>query len=124
MKNINHLSPIYNCFFKKDILLGGRTNLKKYLVLRLLEQKIPELIFNTELDFPFNPKLISKVKNRKIRRACYQAFSIYKKSFKPLRLPRLRIFKDEIYWLDDHVDAVSHLFINDDFRRQYLGIWE
>lgn len=75
--------------------MGGRFHLKKYLIIRLLEQQIPELKFNIELDFPFNPKHIPKVAQRRIRKACYQSFAMYKKSLKPKRLPRFRIFKDE-----------------------------
>ncbi|MFW2037766.1 hypothetical protein ACG92Y_04450 [Acinetobacter ursingii] len=43
----------------------------------------------------FNPKKIPKVPNRKQRKACYQAFALYKKSLKPKPKPKLKISKDE-----------------------------
>lgn len=50
-------------------------------------------------DFPFNPKHCPKVAQRRIRKACYQSFALYKKSYKPKRIPRIRIIKDEGYVL-------------------------
>ena len=112
MKDINYLNPIYRHFSKNRLIMGGRFHLKKYLIIRLLEQQLPELKFNIELDFPFNPKHIPKVPQRRVRKACYQSFALYKKSFKPKCSPRFRFIKDELPWekYDDHIDAVSHLF--------------
>lgn len=103
--------------------MGGRFHLKKYLIIRLLEQQLPELKFNIELDFPFNPKHIPKVPQRRVRKACYQSFALYKKSFKPKCSPRFRFIKDEWAWgkHDDHIDAISHLFCDDNFHKQYLA---
>ena len=97
--------------------MGGRFQLKKYLIIRLLEQQLPEFKFNIELDFPFNPKHIPKVPQRRVRKACYQSFALYKKSFKPKCSPRFRFIKDEWAWgkHDDHIDAISHLFCDDNF---------
>ena len=95
MKDINYLNPIYRHFSNNSLIMGGRFHLKKYWIIRLLEQQIPELKFNIELDFPFNPKHIPKVAQRRIRRVCYQSFALYKKSFKSKRLPRFRFIKDE-----------------------------
>lgn len=44
----------------------------------------------------FNPKKIPKVPNRKQRKACYQAFALYKKSFKPTPQPKLKLWRDEL----------------------------
>lgn len=99
MKDINYLNPIYRHFSNNRLIMGGRFHLKKYLIIRLLEQQIPELKFNIELDFPFNPKHIPKVPQHRVRKACYQSFSLYKKSFKPKRLPRFRFIKDELQWV-------------------------
>lgn len=117
MKNIDHLNPFYRHFNSNHLIVGGRGNLKKYLVIRLLDQQTPELKFNIELDFPFLPQHIRKVKSRKVCKACYQSFMLYKKSFKPVRIPRIRTIKDENPWFkyDDHID--------DTFRQQYLNAW-
>ena len=103
--------------------MGGRFHLKKYLIIRLLQQQLPELKFNIELDFPFNPKHIPKVPQRRVRKACYYSFALYKKSFKPKCSPRFRFIKDEWAWgkHDDHIDAISHLFCDDNFHKQYLA---
>ncbi|MEC8124717.1 MAG: hypothetical protein VX125_12870 [Pseudomonadota bacterium] len=125
MKDINYLNPIYRHFSKNRLIMGGRFHLKKYLIIRLLEQQLPELKFNIELDFPFNPKHIPKVPQRRVRKACYQSFALYKKSFKPKCSPRFRFIKDELPWekYDDHIDAVSHLFCHEYFCKQYLASW-
>lgn len=41
-------------------------------------------------------KKIKKVQDRKRRKACYQSFALYKKSFKPVPNPKVTIFKDEL----------------------------
>lgn len=124
MKNINHLAPLYN-FYKIPWLCTSRRAGFKFSVFKLCTQHIPELECEFFADFPFNPKFIPKVKNRKSRKACYQSFMLYKKSFKPIRIPRIRIIKDENPWFkhDDHIDAVFHLFTHDAFRQQYLNAW-
>lgn len=129
MKNINHLNPIYRCFFNNHWIIGGRSNLKKYLVIRLLGQQLPELNFDIELDFPFNPKHIPKVKNRKYRKACYQSFMLYKKSSKPFRIARFRIIKDELKWFKSSESKLTHMidaysYSNEQFQKDYLGHWE
>lgn len=106
--------------------MGGRFHLKKYLIIRLLEQQLPELKFNIELDFPFNPKHIPKVAQRRIGRACYQSFALYKKSFKPKRLPRFRIIKDELQWLkkDESLQGFDDCsrWITEEFHYQFLQL--
>ena len=130
MKNLSHLNPIYRCFSNNHWIIGGRSHLKKYLVIRLLEQQLPELKFNIEWDFPFDPKSIFKVKNRKVRKACYQAFMLYKKSFKPFRIARFRIIRDEMKWFKSSEPKLTHMvdassFVNENFHRQLMQCpWE
>lgn len=124
MKNINHLAPLYN-FYKIPWLCTSRRAGFKFSVFKLCTQLIPELECDFFADFPFNPKFIPKVKNRKFRRACYQSFRLYKNSFKPIRYPRLRLIMDEYLRAksDDHIDAISHLFTSTDFYSQYYMAW-
>lgn len=106
--------------------MGGRFHLKKYLIIRLLEQQLPELKFNIELDFPFNPKHIPKVPQRHVRKACYQSFALYKKSYKPNRLPRFRIIKDELQWFkkDEPLQGFDDCsrWITEEFHCQFLQL--
>ena len=95
MKNINHLAPIYRFYFAPWYRVGGRRAGYKLMIFNLCKGLISELKCDYEADFPFNPKHIPKVAQRRIRKACYQSFALYKKSLKPKRLPRFRIFKDE-----------------------------
>lgn len=124
MKNINYLAPLYN-FYKIPWLCTSRRAGFKFSVFKLCTQLIPELKCDFFADFPFNPKFIPKVKNRKYRKACYQSFMLYKKSFKPVRIPRIRIIQDENPWSkhDDPIDAISHLFTSTDFYSQYYMTW-
>lgn len=125
MKNIDHLSPIYECVFKNHWIMGGRSHLRKYFVIQQLEQQLPELKFDIRLDFPFNPNHIPKVKNRKYRRACYQSFGLYKKSFKP---------RPKLVWANllnksssDMADAMSYAFLSlsqIDFKKNYMCTWD
>lgn len=78
--------------------------------------RITELEWDFSKNFCFNPSKISKVKDRKLRKACYQAFALYKKSFKPIPKPKLKIWRDEWprlmkratqVWSDHAVDAFS-----------------
>ncbi|MDR0079180.1 hypothetical protein [Acinetobacter junii] len=126
MKDINYLNPIYRHFSKNRLIMGGRFHLKKYLIIRLLEQQLPELKFNIELDFPFNPKHIPKVPQRHVRKACYQSFALYKKSYKPNRLPRFRIIKDELQWFkkDEPLQGFDDCsrWITEEFHCQFLQL--
>ncbi|MFT0694127.1 hypothetical protein ACDX34_08345 [Acinetobacter bereziniae] len=125
MKNVNHLSPIYNHLNPNQLIFGARSHLKKHFIVRVLDLQLPELKFNIELDFPFSPKRIPKVKNRKVRRACYQSFRIYKNSFKPIRYPRLSMINDRCLRpkSDDLIDAISYAFSNRHFYSQYHVPW-
>lgn len=124
MKNINHLTPLYN-FYKRPWLCTSRRAGFKFLVFKLCTQLIPELECDFFADFPFIPKRIPKVKNRKVRRACYQSFRLYKNSFKPIRYPRLRIIMDEYprSKSDDQIDSISHAFLNKNFYSKFHMLW-
>lgn len=67
MTNINYLSPIYKAIYGNQMIVGGRSNLKKYLIMRLLGKVLPELQFEINQDLTFNPKQIKKVKSCKHR---------------------------------------------------------
>lgn len=95
MKRVQHLTPILNIVFKGKIFFLSRVNGRELIWLKRCEEMLPELYWDYSLDFPFKAKSISKVKDRKHRRACYQSFAQYKKSFKPRPIPKLKIFKDE-----------------------------
>lgn len=125
MKNINHLTPILRFFFPGLHFIGGRGSGKYLIFFNLCKDFVPELKFDINQDFPFNPKHIPKVPQRRVRKACYQSFALYKKSFKPKCSPRFRFIKDEWAWgkHDDHIDAISHLFCDDNFHKQYLAAW-
>lgn len=82
MKRVQHLNPILNIVFKGKIFFLSRVNGRELIWLKRCEEMLSELYWDYSLDFPFKAKSISKVKNRKHRRACYQSFVLYKKSFK------------------------------------------
>lgn len=83
MNRVQHLNPILNIVFKGKIFFLSRVNGRELIWLKRCEEMLPELYWDYSLNFPFKAKSISKVKNRKHRRACYQSFAQYKKSFKP-----------------------------------------
>lgn len=101
MKRVQHLTPILNIVFKGNIFLVSRVNGREIIWLNRCAEMLPELYWDYSLDFPFKPESISKIKNRKHRRACYQSFALYKKSFKPRPIPKLKILKDEWPSLDE-----------------------
>lgn len=125
MKRLQHLTPILNIVFKGKLFFLSRVNGREIIWLKRCEEILPELLWDFSLDFPFKPQSISKVKDRKHRRACYQSFAQYKKSFKPKRLPRFRFIKAELVWAkhDDHINAISHLFCDDNFRKNFMLSW-
>ena len=98
----------------------GRTNGRHVFLLKYCEQFFPEIQFNYEAAFPINPKDIPKVKNKSYRKALYQSYSLYKKSFKPKPKPKLKVIWNE--WgkiaesvkhrFDDIVDAVVYAVSN------------
>lgn len=136
MRRVQHLTPILNIVFKGNIFFVSRVNGRELIWLKRCEEMFPELFWDFSLAFPFNPKSISKVKNRKHRRACYQSFALYKKSFKPRPIPKLKILKDE--WqaamtkmaktankqFSDMADAMSYAFLSLNFKAKYLCSWD
>ncbi|MFX6133630.1 hypothetical protein ABTF13_16205 [Acinetobacter baumannii] len=143
MKKVQHLTPILNTVFQGKFFLLIRVNGRELMWLKRCEEMLPALFWDFTLDFPFNPKSISKVKNRKLRKACYQSFAQYKKSFKPRPIKKLKIFKDEwpclTEWLasmaeatkravkkfSDTADAMFYAFNSlENFRTNYLCSWD
>ncbi len=143
MKRVQHLTPILNIVFKGKIFFLSRVNGRELIWLRRCEEMLPELYWDYSLDFPFKAKSISKVKDRKHRRACYQSFAQYKKSFKPRPIPKLKILKDEwpalekwiasmletsktaVKKFSDTADAISYAFNSlENFRTNYLCSWD
>lgn len=143
MKKVQHLTPILNIVFKGKLFFLSRVNGRELIWLKRCEEILPELYWDFSLDFPFYPKSIHKVKNRKLRRACYQSFALYKKSFKPGSTKKLKIFKDEWPLLDgwqttmtkmaktgnkqfsDMADAISYAFFSlNNFRAKYMCAWD
>ena len=131
MKNINHLAPIYRFYFAPWYRVGGRRAGYKLMIFNLCKGLISELKCDYEADFPFNPKHIPKVAQRRIRKACYQSFSLYKKSFKPSPKSKLKlkIYRDE-WKTDDMVDAMLYALFQrqgmnrQDFENQYMCTWD
>lgn len=143
MKKVQHLTPILNIVFKGKIFFLSRVNGRELIWLKRCEEMLPELYWDFSLDFPFKPQSIHKVKNRQLRRACYQSFAQYKKSFKPRPIPKLKILKDEWPSLDewqttmtkmaktankqfsDMADAMFYAFNSlEKFRTNYLCSWD
>lgn len=123
LKNINHLAPFY-IFYKIPFLCTSRRAGFKYMVFKLCTQLIPELECDFYADYPFNPKHIPKVAQCRIRKACYQSFALYKKSFKPKPKPKLKIIRDE-WKTDDMADSFLYgCFYKQDFETQYLCTWD
>lgn len=121
MRNLSHLTPIIKkCCAGILPLSFARTNGRHVFLLRYIEQFFPEIQFNYEAAFPINPKDIPKVKNKSYRKALYQSYSLYKKSFKPKPQPKLKVIWNE--WgkiaesakncFNDIVDAMSYAFAN------------
>ncbi|AQV15440.1 hypothetical protein [Acinetobacter pittii] len=143
MKKVQHLTPILNIVFKGKIFFLSRVNGRELIWLKRCEEILPELYWGFSLDFPFNPKSIHKVRNRKLRRACYQSFALYKKSFKPRPIPKLKILKDEwpsleewkasmqettktaVKKISDTADAMSYAFHSlNNFKAKYMCAWD
>lgn len=143
MKRVQHLTPILNIIFKGKIFFLSRVNGRELIWLKRCEEMLPELYWDYSLDFPFKAKSISKVKDRKHRRACYQSFAQYKKSFKPRPIPKLKILKNEwpalekwiasmqeatktaVKKFSDTADAMSYAFNSlENFRTNYMCSWD
>lgn len=143
MKRVQHLTPILNIVFKGNIFFLSRVNGRELIWLKRCAEMLPELYWDFSLDFPFKPQSIYKVKNRKLRKACYQSFAIYKKSFKPQPIPKLKILKDEwpslekwkasmleetkttVKKFSDMADAMFYAFHSlNNFKAKYMCAWD
>ncbi|KRI03938.1 MULTISPECIES: hypothetical protein [Acinetobacter calcoaceticus/baumannii complex] len=143
MKKVQHLTPILNTAFQGKVFLLSRVNGRELFLLKLCAKLLPELEWDFLLDFPFNPKSISKVKDRRLRKACYQSFAQYKKTFKPRPIPKLKIIKDEwpsleewkasmleatktaVKKFSDTADAMAYAFHSSNyFKSQYSCAWD
>lgn len=107
-------------------MMFGKGSGRHLVIFNLCKELASDLKFDYEKDFPFNPKQIPKVPQRGIRKACYQSFALYKKSFKPKRLPRFRIIKNELQWLkkDESLQGFDDCsrWIAEEFHCQFLQL--
>lgn len=118
MKSMTHIAPLFNALFPNRIFWNGFAAGRNLRCFNYCAKATPKLNWDITTDFPFDPKRIPKIKDRKIRKAAYQSFALYKKSFKPRPKPKLKIISDE--WvktisnlkksLDDFIDAVAYAF--------------
>lgn len=129
MKSMIHITPLYNALFKNKLFKTGFAVGRSLRLFNYSSQQLSELAWDITLDFPFNPKYIPKLKNRKCRKAAYQSFARYKKSFKPVPEAILKVIRNE-WKTDDLVDAISYAFIQQremtrqDFEKQYMCSWD
>lgn len=126
MKDINHIAPIFKFYFPNAYMVFGRGAGHNFVIFNLCKELVSDLKFDYEKDFPLSPKQIPKVRQRRIRKACYQSFSLYKKSFKPKKLPRFRIIKDELQWLkkDESMQGFDDCWrwTTEEFHCQFLQL--
>ncbi|WP_289350099.1 hypothetical protein [Acinetobacter nosocomialis] len=122
MNDLNYLSPVISFFSQQYVIIKGHRFGRASWYIAILMRKWPVLDWNYSKGHCFNPRKIKKIADRKARRAFYQSLSQYKKSFKPKRLLTFRLIKDELARAkhDDHIDAISHLFCEDNFRNQFM----
>lgn len=129
MKNMAYIAPLFNTFFKNKLFWNGFVAGRNLRCFNYCAKATPELSWDINADFPFDPACIPKIKDRKIRKACYQSLSRYKKSFKPRPKPKLKIIWDE-WKTDDLADAITYAFFSQslktkqEFERQYLCTWD
>ena len=97
MINLNYLSPIVSSITNTRIIFKGRAVGRSFGIIGICPNVLPMLDWDySHTSICFNPKKIPKVPNRKQRKACYQAFALYKKSFKPTPQPKLKLWRDEL----------------------------
>ncbi len=129
MKNLQYISPLFKLLLKNRFFIGGRAVGRSFYYFNYFSRELPELEWDINADFPFDPACIPKIKDRKIRKACYQSFALYKKSFKPRPKPKLKIIWDE-WKTDDLADAIAYAFFSlslqtkKEFEKQYLCHWD
>lgn len=134
----NYLNPIITAILKTNIILKGRACGRTTIsFIGICSARLPMLQWDYSKDFCFNPKNVKKISDRKLRKACYQSFAQYKKSFKPRPFPKLKILKDE--WqaamtkmaktanrqFSDMADAMFYAFLSlRNFKSQYSCTWD
>lgn len=129
MKNINHIAPLFNALCKNKIFWNGFVPGRNLRIFNYCAKAAPELSWDINNDFPFNPKQIPRLKDRKLRKSGYQSFALYKKSFKPRPKPKLKIYRDE-WKTDDMADAMLYAYFHQqgmtrqDFEKQYMCTWD
>ncbi len=129
MKSMSHIAPLFNALFKNKVFLNGFTAGRSFRCFNYCAKATPELSWDINADFPFDPRRSPKIKDRKIRKACYQSFALYKKSFKPRPKPKLKIIWDE-WKTDDMADAMLYALFQQqgmtrqDFEKQYMCTWD
>lgn len=119
------------------VLNHSRPVFRNYVYRMFCSGILPMLDWDFSKNLCFNPKKIQKVPDRKRRKACYQAFALYKKSFKPMPKPKLKIWRDEWpklmkrathVWSDHVADAFSffaHCYKERaKFAAQYECAWD
>lgn len=117
MINLDYLSQIISSISRSKVIIKGRTVGRTFGIISICASTLPMLEWDySHTSICFNPKKIPKVKNKKLRKACYQAFALYKKSFKPVPKPKIKMWRDEWprlmkratqVWSDHVVDAFS-----------------
>lgn len=140
MKSMTHIIPLYNALFKNKLLWTGFAAGRSLRLFNYCSQQLPGLAWDINLNFPFNPKYIPKLKDRKLRKAAYQSFARYKASFKSKSTPKpdFKVIVDE--WgkalsrvaktFRDTVDAISYAFASlsirskQDSEKQYMCSWD
>ncbi|MDU5774279.1 hypothetical protein [Acinetobacter sp.] len=95
MNDLNYLSPVISFFSQQYVIIKGHRFGRASWYMAVLMRKWPVLDWSYSKDLCFNPRKIKKIADRKARRAFYQSFSQYKKSFKPRPEPKLKILKNE-----------------------------
>ncbi|MBN6536963.1 hypothetical protein JZM39_14405 [Acinetobacter pittii] len=140
----NYLNPIISAILKTNIILKGRACGRTTIsFVGICSARLPMLQWDYSKDFCFNPKNIKKISDRKLRKACYQSFAQYKKSFKPRPISKLKILKDEFpsfnNWqasmaeatkkaakrFSDTEDAMAYAFHSSNyFKSQYSCTWD
>lgn len=123
MKNIAHIAPLFNALFQNKLFLNGFVAGRNLLCFNYCAKATPELSWDINANFPFNPKRIPKIKDRKIRKACYQSFALYK-SFKPRPKPKLKIWRDDMAYAMLYALFQRQGMNRQDFENQYMCTWD
>lgn len=143
MNDLNYLSPVISFFSQQYVIIKGHRFGRASWYMAVLMRKWPVLDWSYSKDLCFNPRKIKKIADRKARRAFYQSFSQYKKSFKPRPEPKLKILKNEwpsleewkasmqetiktaVKEISDTADAISYAFHSlNNFKAKYMYAWD